>query len=240
MAQYNSLNVKLSNLQLSKLKLAIKNKPGAVLRWSSSIIGNSNDEPNFLHKLLLINRQVASLRKAFANNSSTDIMLSKAQLSKMIQLVGFLSRLLGPLLNTGLPLMKNSIKPLAKSVLISVRLTAAASAADARIHKKILRSGTATLIISNDEMEDIMKIVKSLVFFVFFSLVYFILLLKEVRKTIQHEVKEQKGGFLSMLLDTLDATSLLGNVLTGKGIIRAGEGTIRAVYRSKKSLIKNF
>ena len=79
----------------------------------------------------------------------------------MIQSGGFFSRLLDPLLKTGLPLMKNVIKPLAKSVLIPLGLTAAASAADAGIHKKILGSGTTTLIISNDEMEDIIKIVKS-------------------------------------------------------------------------------
>ena len=89
-------------------------------------------------------------------------MLSKAQLSKMIQSRGFLGRLLGPLLKTGLPLMENVVKPLAKSVLIPLGLTAAASTADTGIHKKILGSGTTTLIISNDEMEDIIKVVKSL------------------------------------------------------------------------------
>ena len=95
-----------------------------------------DDEVNFPHKLLLTNRQVANLRKAFANNSSTGIKLLKTQLSKMVQLGGFLGRLLGPLLKTGLPLIKNVIKPLAKSVLIPLGLTAAASAADAGIHKK--------------------------------------------------------------------------------------------------------
>ena len=88
-------------------------------------------------------------------------MLSKAQLSKMIQSRGFLGRLLGPLLKTGLPLMENVVKPLAKSVLIPLGLTAAASTADTGIHKKILGSGTTTLIISNDEEEDIIKVVKS-------------------------------------------------------------------------------
>ena len=80
----------------------------------------------------------------------------------MIQSRGFLGRLLGPLLKTGLPLMENVVKPLAKSVLIPLGLTAAASTADTGIHKKILGSGTTTLIISNDEMEDIIKVVKSL------------------------------------------------------------------------------
>ena len=91
---------------------------------------------NFPHKLLLTNRQVANLRKAFANHSSADIKLSKTQLSKMIQSGGFLGRLLGPLLKTGLPLMKNVIKPLAKSVLIPLGLTVVASAADAGIHQE--------------------------------------------------------------------------------------------------------
>ena len=125
------------------------------------MIGNFIDKINFPHELLLTNRQVANLRKSFANNLSTDVKLSKIQLSKIIKLGEFLGRILGLSLKTGLSLMKNVIKPLAKSVLISLGLTAAASAADAGIHKKILGSGT-TIIMSNDEMEDIIKIVKSL------------------------------------------------------------------------------
>ena len=168
MTQYNSLNVKLLNSQLSKLKSAIKNESEVELRLSSNMIGNN--KPNFPHELLLTNRQVSSLRKSFASHSSADIKLSKTQLSKMIKSGGFLGRLLGPLLKTGLPLIKNVIKPLAKSVLIPLGLTAAASAADAGIHKKILGSGNrhsssashTTLIISNSKMEDIVKIVKSL------------------------------------------------------------------------------
>ena len=118
------------------------------------MIGNSDGNTKFPHEILLTNRQVANLCKAFAKNASTDIMLSKTQLSKMIQSGGFLSRLLGPLLRTGSPLMKSVIKPLAKSVLVPLGLTAAASAADAGIHKKILGSGhnnNATLIISNNK-----------------------------------------------------------------------------------------
>ena len=127
------------------------------------MIGNSDDETNFPHKLLITNRQVTNLRKDFANRTSTDIKLSKTQLSKMIQLGGFFGRLLSPLLKTGLSLMKSVIQSLAKSVLIPLRLTAPASAADAGIHKKILGSGhNTTLIISNDEMKDILKIIKSL------------------------------------------------------------------------------
>ena len=167
-----------------------------------------DNETNFPHKLLLSNRQVTNLHKAFANYLSTDFKLSKTQLSKMIQSGGYLGRLLGPLLKPGLPVIKNVIKPIAKSVFIDLGLTAVASAADAGIHKHILGSGnTTTPIISNDEMTDIIKIVK--------SLEDSGLLLKGVTETVQNEVKEQKGGFLSMLLGTLGA-SLLGILLTGK------------------------
>ena len=81
MTQYNSVNVKLSNSQLNKLKSAITNETDVILRLSSNIIGNSDDETSFPHKLLLTNRQVTNLRKAFANYLSTDIKLSKTQLS---------------------------------------------------------------------------------------------------------------------------------------------------------------
>ena len=131
---------------------------------------------------------------------------------------GFLGRLLGPLLQTGLPLMKNVHKPLAKSTLIPLGLTTASSATDAAIHKKIFGFGTTTLMISNEEVNDIMKIVKSLKEPGFS--------IKDNSKTIKNEVKEQKGRFVSMLLGTLCA-SLLGNLLTSKGTIRASAGTIR-------------
>ena len=134
MTQYSSLNVELSNSQLNKLKSQTKNETEAVLRLSSNMVGD--DETNFRHKLLLTNRPVLILRKAFANKWSTNIKLSKAQLSKMIQSGGSLGMLLGPLLKTEWPLIKNVIKPLAKSVLIPLGLTAATSAADAGIHKK--------------------------------------------------------------------------------------------------------
>ena len=145
----------------------------------------------------------------------------------MIQSDGFLDRLLGPLLKTGLPSMKNVIKSLAKSVLIPSRLTAAASAAD----EKILGSATTTLIISNDEMEDIMKTVR------YFEDSH--LCSKGIIETIQNEVEEGKGGFLSTLLGALGA-SLLENLLTDKDTIRSGEGTITAGYGSKRSLIKDL
>ena len=134
MIQCNRLNIKLSNSKLNKFKSAIKNETEVVLRMSSNMIGNN--ESNSPHQLSLTNSQVANIRKVFANNYSIDVKLSKTQLSKMMQSGGFLGRLLGPLLKAGLPLIKNVIKPLAKSVLIPLGLTAAASAADAGIHKK--------------------------------------------------------------------------------------------------------
>ena len=147
---------------------------------------------------------------------ATDIKLSRAQISKIIQSGGFLGGLLGPLLKTGLPLIKDVIKPLAKSALMPLGLTAAAypAAAAAGIQKKILSSGTTTLITSNEEMNDIMKIVQALEDSNIF--------LKGVTKTIKNEAKEQKGCFLSMLLGALGA-SLLENILSGKGTVRAGE-----------------
>ena len=183
------------------------------------MVSNSNDNTNFPHKLLLTNRQVANICKAFAKNTSIDIKLSKTQLSKMIQSGGFLENLLGKLagsvMKVAMPLAENVLAPLGCFIL---RL----------LKKKMLGSGATTLIISNDEMDDILKIVK--------SLENSRVLLKGVSETIQHEAKEQRGGFLGMLLGTLGA-SLFGDVLSKglsrKGVIRAGEETIRAGYRSK-------
>ena len=133
-------------------------------------------EHDLPHELLLTTRQKTKLWNALNNNMSTDLKFSRAQISKIIQSGGFLGRLLGPLLKTGLPLIKNVVKPLAKSILIPLGLIAAASAADAGIHKKMLGSGTTTLLISNKEMNDIMKIIQ--------ALEYFNILLKGVTKTI--------------------------------------------------------
>ena len=184
MTQYNRVNVKLSTSQLNKLKSAIKNENDLVVRLSPNMIGGSNDKGNFPHELLLTNRQVSSIPEAFANNSSVDIKFSKAQLSKLIQAGGCLGKVLCPLLKTRLPLMKNVITLLAKSVLVPLGLTAAP--ADAGIHKKILGSGNnTTLIISNKDMDDLIKIVK--------SLDDSGLLLKGITESFQNEIKEQKG-----------------------------------------------
>ena len=145
----------------------------------------------------------------------------------MIQSRGFLGCLFGPSLKIGLPLMKNVTKPLATSVLIPLGLPVAVLEYSRMLEyiKKILGYGTKTLIISNDEMKDIIKIVK--------SFEDSGLLLKGVRKTIQNEAKEQKRGFLSMLLGS-ECASLLGNILAGNVIRR--EGFVRAGYGSS---IKN-
>ena len=151
------MNVKLSSSQLDKLESAIKNGADVVLRLSSDMVGNSNDETNFPLKLLLTNGKILSLTKAFANHTSVDIKLSKAQLTKM-EKGGFLKFLM-PLLKSVLLLLKSIVKPL-----VMLGLTAAALTTDAAINKKILGSGNhTTLIISNDDMQDLLKIVKSLV-----------------------------------------------------------------------------
>ena len=165
--------------------------------------------------MLLTTRQNTKLRNALNNNSATDIKLSKAQIKKIIQSGGFLGKLLSKLAG---PLMKVAM-PLARNVLAPLGLTAAMSAIDGSIRKKI-HGSAVKLIIEKEDMNDIMKIIK--------ALENSGILLKGVTKTIENETKEQKGGFLSMLFGTLGA-SLLGNLLTGgKGIVRAGDGIVRA------------
>ena len=201
------VNVKLSDTLLKKLKTAFKKRTATTLRMSLKIF----DENDLPHELLLTARPKTKLRNAFSNNLSTDLELSKAQISKIIQSGEFLgslvSKLVGPLIKVAVSLAKNILAPL--------EITAAASAIDTGIQRKIHGSGPTTLIISNEEMNDIMKIIQ--------ALEDSNILLKGVAKTIKNETKEQKRGFLSMLLGTLGA-SLLGNLLAGKGIVRAGSG----------------
>ena len=153
---------------------------------------------------MLTTRQNTKLRNAINNNLATDIKLSKAQIKKLIQ-------------SGDATLMKVAF-PLAKNVLAPLGLTAAMSAIDGTIQKKIHDSGIK-LIIEQEDMKDIMKIIE--------ALENSGILLKGVSKTIENETKEQRGGFLNMLLGTLGA-SLLGNLLTGEGIMRAGDGIVRA------------
>ena len=139
--------------------------------------------------MLLTTRQTTELRNAIENNMAIDMKLNKAQISKIIQSGGFLDKLLGPLLKTELPLLKSVIKRLGL-----LGLTAASSAIDAGVKKKLgsgSASKTTTLITSNKEIHDIIKIVQ--------TLDNSGVLLKGVTETIKNETKEQKGGFLSML-----------------------------------------
>ena len=149
MLEYNKVNIKLTNMQLKKLKTATENK--TTLRMSLKML-NRND---LSHELLLTTRQKTKLANAFENNMSTKIKLSKAQISKINQSGRFLGTLLSKLAG---PLMKAAV-PLAKNILAPLGITAAASAIDAGIQKKIHASGTTTLIISNEEINDIMKTV---------------------------------------------------------------------------------
>ena len=203
MVECTKVNVKLTNLQLSKFKKVVKNNDSTTIR-----IG-------------ITTRQNTKLRSAINNNLATDIKLSKGQIKKLIQSGGFLDKLLSKLAG---PLMKVAM-PLAKNVLAPLGLIAAMSAIDGSIQKKIRGDGIK-LIIEHKDVNDIMKIIE--------ALENSGILLKGVTKTIENETKEQRGGFLSMLLRTLGA-SLLGNLLNGKGLARAGEGIVRAGEGVKKN-----
>ena len=211
MVEYSKINCNLTNIQLNKLKKAVKSNEGATLRLG---IKNFNKD-ELPHELLLTTRQNTKLRNAINNNLATDIKLGKTQIKKLIQSGGFLGKLLSKLAG---PLMKVAL-PLAKNVLAPLGLTAAMSANDGSIQKKIHGSGVK-LFIEQEDMKDIMKIIE--------ALENSGILLKGVSKKIENETNEQRGRFLSMLLGTLGAT-LFGNLLTGgKGIMRAGDGIVRA------------
>ena len=214
MVECSQVNVKLSDTQLKKIKNSVKNKTGTTLRMSFKMF-NGKDLP---HELLLTTRQKTEQRNVFNNNMWTDLKLSKAQISKTIQseefLGSLLSKLAGPLMKVSIPIARNLLAPLGITKIM-------------RIHG----SGTTTLIISNDEINDMMKIVQ--------ALEDSNILLKGVTKTIKNKTKEPKGGFLNMLLGTLGA-GLLVNLLSGKEIVRAGsrnkkgKGIVRAGSENKK------
>ena len=198
MVEYNTINTELSDSQLNKLKSAVKNKQGTTLRMNARMF-NGNNLP---HELLLTTRQITKLRNGTENNMSTDIKLNKAQISKIIKSGGFLGSLLSKLAG---PLMKVAV-PLAKNILAPLGITAAASAIDGAIQKKIHSgSGATTLIISNEEMNDIMKIVQALDSGI---------LLKGVTKTIKNETKQQKGR------GGINAAWYLGSIFIRKFSIR--------------------
>ena len=214
MVEYTKINCKLTNVQLNKLKKAVKSNEGAILRLG---IKNFNKD-ELPHELLLTNRLNTKLRNAINNNLATDIKLSKAQIKKLIQSGEFLGKLLSKLAG---PLMKVAM-PLAKNVLAPLGLTAAMSAIDGSIQKKIHDSGVK-LIIEQEDMNNIIKIIEALE-----NSGVLLKVLHLIENAIENETKRQRGRVLSILLGTLGA-SLLGNLLTGgKGIVRAGDGIVRA------------
>ena len=218
MVQYTRIDCKLTNIQLSKIKIAVKNGEEIILRLGMKNF-NKDELP---HKLFLTTRQSTKLRNAINNNIATNIKLSRAQIKKLIKSGGFLGNLLSRLAG---PLMKVAMPP-AKNVLAPLILTAAMSAIDGEIKKK-LRGEDIKLVVEDEDMNDIMKIIE--------ALEKSDILLDGVSKTIENEVKEQKEGFLRMLLGTLGA-SLLGNLLADvKGIMRPGEGIMRAGEGTKMS-----
>ena len=206
MVEYSKINCKLTNVQLNKFKKAVKSNEGAALRLG---IKNFNKD-ELPHELLLTTRQNTKLREAINNNLATDIKFSKAHIKKLIQSGEFLGKLLSKLAG---PLMKVAL-PLATNVLAPLGLTAAMSAIDGSIQEKI-HGSRVKLIIEQEDMNDIMKIIE--------ALENSGILLKGVTKTIENESKQQRGGFLGMPLGTL------GNLLTGgKGFMRVGDGIVRA------------
>ena len=174
MVEYNPVNVKLSNLQLNKLKGAVKKKQGTTLRMNARMFNGNN----LLHELLLTQRQTTKLRNAIENDLKTDIKLSKAEISKIIQSGRFLGKILGLLFII-------IIKPLGL-----LDLTAASSAMDAGVQKKVYGSGKTALVISNEEINGIRKIVQALEDSNIFIVI----------KAIKNETKEQKRGFLRRIL----------------------------------------
>ena len=214
MVEYERVNLKQSNQQIKKLKEAVKSNNGATLK-----IGNKNfNKADLLHELFLTQTQINKLREKIENNMSTDIKLSKAQINKLIKegvaLGSILARFLRKLIKPALSLGKNILAPLG--------LSAAMSATDAAIQKKMYGSGRKTVKFSNKDLDDITKIVK--------ALEDSDVLMKRVTKTLKNDIK--KGGpfpLIPMLLGTLGASLLTGRGMyragnQGHGLFRAGQG----------------
>ena len=196
------------------------------------MISNTANEVNFLHKSVLTNGKIPSLCKTFTYNLSANMKLSTTHFSKKIHVGEFPGINIGTLMKAGLPLIKNIIKPLAKSLPVPLRLTAAAPPPDASFLQIILVSRTTPLTISNKEKEDIKKIIR------YFE--EFDLLIHYVSKRIKNETSEEKGGFLGTLLCRLD-TTLLVTMLTRKGVTKTGERVIQACERRiSNRAVQNF
>ena len=223
MVQHNKIDLHLTKLQLKKIADAVKNKNGTTMRLS-----NKNFNKNqLIHELHLTERQINKLREKIENNMSTDTKLSKVQINKIIKEGGNL----GILLMSFLPKLIKPAISIGKNILAPLGLSAAMSATDAAIQKKMFGSGNTTLIISNDDINDLIKIVT--------ALEEHDILLKGTSKTIKNKTKKQEGGFLSMLLATLGA-SLGGNLLTERGLYRTGTRMYRTGTGLKKHSISSI
>ena len=207
-----------------RIKKGISLAPKLAGKAAEYYINKGTNEPDKKFTLskglgiTLPNNEIKDIMKVISSLENRGILVKGTTRKITNQEGGFLN-FFWPLMAAGLPLVKSVLAPLAKSVLLPLRLSAGISATDATIQKKVYGSKSRTLIISNEEIEEVMKIVK--------LLEESGLLIQGISETIKNETKEKKGGFLSMLLGTL-AASVLGSALTGRGIIRAGEGTIRA------------
>ena len=211
MVEYNKIDLNLTESQLKKLQNAVKNKNATTIRCS-----NTNCNKNkLIHELYLTERLMKKLINKIENNMSTNIKLSTTQINKTIKEGGNLGRLL----MNFLPKLIQPAISIEKNILASLGLSAAMSATDAAIQKKMYGSGMTTLVISNDDLDDLIKIIT--------ALEEYDILLKGTTQTIENETKKQEGEFLSVLLGTLGA-SLLGNLLTGKGLYRNGNGMYRS------------
>ena len=201
------MNVKLADIQLKKLKADVKNKTATTLRMNLKML-EGNDLP---HQLLLTTRQKTKLRNAFSNNMSTNLKLSKAQISKIIQSGGFLgsllSKLAGPLMKVAIPVAKKSFSPIISNSSCSSNLCRN-SKENTRFWNNDFNNFKQRNHWHNENCSS------------YWRFQYFV---EEITKRIKNESKEQQGGFLSMLLGTLGA-SLLENLLAGKGIVKAGSG----------------
>ena len=225
MVKYNTKNAKLTNLQLSKLKIAVKNNEGTTLRLGAK---NFNKE-GLPHELFLTQKQITKLRNSVNNNMSTDIKLSKAQIQKIIMsgsgLGSILMRILPKLIKPATSVLKNVAAPLG--------LSASMSGIDGAIQKKKIHGTGTTVKFSNKEINNMVNIVK--------ALEDSDVLMKGVSKTLKNDAQNVGAlPILPMLLGTLDS-SLIGNLLTGRALFRADSGKCdcgQGIYCSDEGLFR--
>ena len=204
----DKLSKKVTNNDIKKIAANSRNFMHNSKNTSDNVLGTG---------ITLTNNEIKYIMKVIESLENRGILL-KGTTRKITSQERRLLNFLRPLMTAGLPIMKTVLTPLTKSVFLSVGFAAGISAADVATENKIYTSGITGLMISKEETEDIMKIVE--------SLEESGLLIKGISETNENKAKEQKGGFLPILLGTL-AASILGNALIGRGVIRAGESTIR-------------